>query len=528
MITRTRILSLLWVAALAVPGMSSAQDDLWGMGAPAVTAPPVEVIRKANGDVFLRREMPDVRERFGLDEAIPEEESHESPLWFEYLRKPHPSVATLRKDFREAERRYGVPAELLMAIGRVESNWTQYGPSMDQGWGVMHLVQNDHTDTLGRAASLLGVSEQSLKDDARLNILGAAAVMADAAGPQARRFRRVEDWQDAARVVSGLIDEPTRQLQAETYFRMLRSGSTSSTLWKEKIELPARGEVDLELIASPGSAGDDFRKITAQSTDYPPALTNLTTCNYTAGRQGNSINSWINHWIGLGTYAGAISHFKNCSSQVSAHFVIRASDGQITQVVRVADTAWHAGVFATNLVSIGVEHEVVAANPDGWYNMTLITASTDMARHFAGVYGIMRGHRNPGIRGHNEVVATQCPGGTMPWGVWMNKLNGGPGGCFCPGGISWWGKTIPRGDAYCGMRVCGGYNGPAQLFECGAGGWTPVGVSGCNCKCTGGFDVYGDPIDPDYTYCGKTVCGMDRRYYSCGAGGVWSPTGGTC
>lgn len=431
-------------------------------------------------------------------------------------------MVTLRRYFEEAAERFGVPAELLEAIGQVESNWTQYGPTIDQGWGVMHLVQNPYADTLDQASRLLGVTEQALKDDARLNILGAAALMAEAAGKNAAGFTRLTDWYEAAVVISGLIDEPTRRLQAENYFRVLRQGSESDTLWGEKVVLRSHPEVDLREKAP---AAVEF--LAPASTDYAPALTNLTTCNYSAARGGVAVDTWVNHWIGSGTYAGAISWFKNCSSSVSAHFVVRASDGQITQVVRVADTAWHAGVFAVNQRSIGVEHEVTAANPNGWYNMTLITASTDMARHFAGVYGITRGHRNPGMRGHSEIVATACPGSTMPWGVWMNKLNGGPGGCFCPGGISFWGKTIPQGDAYCNMRVCGGFNGTPQLFECRAGGWAALGVFNCNCQCSGGLDKYYDPIDPHYTYCGKTVCGTTRQVFECTSGG-WVNRGGSC
>lgn len=504
---------VIWIAMLSLlplgGGLAGAQER-----------PAVEKLSQQNGEVFLKRQMPDVRERFGVDPVTEEAESHQDPLWMEYLERPHPSVATFERYFQEAERRYGVPADLLKAIAQVESNWTQYGPTVDQGWGVMHLVKNNYADTLGKAARLLRVEEQALKDDARLNILGAAAVMSDAAGKRARKFTRLEDWLEAAKVVSGLIDEPTRQLQAETYYRVLRTGAKSDTLWGEKIALPARPEVDIAENLSKLNAGE-------KSLDYGPALTDLTTCNYDAGRGGVAVNTWVNHWIASGTYAGAISWFKNCGAQASAHFVIRASDGQITQVVRTANTAWHAGNYPVNQRSIGVEHEVTAANPNGWYNMTLITASTDMARHFAGVHGIMRGHRNPGIVGHGEVTATACPGSTMPWGVWMNKLNGGPGGCFCGGGISWWGKTIPAGDAYCGMRVCGGYNSTAQLFECQAGGWVAQGTLGCNCQCTGGFNKYGDPIDPHYTYCGMRVCGMNLQNYECRAGG-WVLLGGSC
>jgi hypothetical protein len=395
----------------------------------------------------------------------------------------------------------------------------------------MHLVKNNYADTLGRAAELLGVDEQRLKDDARLNILGAAAVMADAAGKRSRRFTRPEDWFDAAKVLSALIDDELRQLQAEDYFQRLADGVSSNTLWGEKIVLPRRPKVDLEEIQE--------RRLTPMaqaSTDYPSAIETLTTCsgNYTATRYGTDIDTWINHWIGTagGTYLSAISWFKNCATGVSAHFVIRASDGQAYQVVRVSHTAHHAGDWATNLRSIGVEHEVTESFPDGWYNNTLIAASTNMARYFADLYAIPRAHTGPpGIRGHKEIVATTCPGPTMPWGVWMRRLNYGSDGCFCPGGISWWGKSIPRGDAYCGMIVCGGYNSTPELFQCTIGGWVSLHSYNCNCRCTSGLDQFGDPIDPDTTYCGKQVCGTDRQVWSCwggGSNGGWYPSGIGC
>jgi len=45
-----------------------------------------------------------------------------------------------------------------------------------------------------------------------------------------------------------------------------------------------------------------------------------------------------------GTYAGSIAWFKNPSSKASAHYLISA-EGEITQMVRDTDMAWHAGVI---------------------------------------------------------------------------------------------------------------------------------------------------------------------------------------
>ena len=43
--------------------------------------------------------------------------------------------------------------------------------------------------------------------------------------------------------------------------------------------------------------------------------------------------------------AGTIEWFLNPASKVSAHYVV-AQDGKVTQMVREADTAWHAGVVS--------------------------------------------------------------------------------------------------------------------------------------------------------------------------------------
>ena len=54
-----------------------------------------------------------------------------------------------------------------------------------------------------------------------------------------------------------------------------------------------------------------------------------------------------------GGYAGAVGWFANPHSQVSAHFVMKEDGTEVTQMVAVADKAWHACAF--NSRSIGIE-----------------------------------------------------------------------------------------------------------------------------------------------------------------------------
>jgi len=343
------------------------------------------------------------------------------PLWREHLRKPHPTVETFKYFFAQAAQEFGVPVEILEAIGHVESNWTQIGPSIDRGWGVMHLVQNNYADTLGEAAIVLDIDPQVLKDDAQQNIRGAAALIAHYAGEPRHIFTQLEDWFEAVKQFTGLINDELREMQALRYYEVIKTGAESQTLWGETITLTSHSNISLT--PDPVSRARTLRN--TRTADYALAVSNLTSCNYTSS-SNRTIDTWVNHWIGTGTYAGAISWFHNCNAKTSAHFIVRASDGQITQLVQIKDIAWHAGNWSYNQRSIGVEHEVTVANSGGWnttWTTEMLKASAKMARHFADKYSIPKTRSTtPGILGHNEIKSTTCPG-TLPWNDWMNYFN---------------------------------------------------------------------------------------------------------
>ncbi len=342
-------------------------------------------------------------------------------LWREYLNRPQPSISTLLNYFEKASVEFAVPIELLMIIGYSENNWVQMGPSIDRGWGVMHLVENDYCNTLTEAAELLNIDKQVLKDNAQQNIRGAAALLSFYAGEQKQSFSTIEHWFDAVKKFTGLINEELREMQAKRYYDALNQGVTNKTLWGEEIVIePVKNDVLAKIDRNNRYVFVDAKN---KSADYGPAISNITSCNFTSGRT-HSIDTWVNHWIGTGTYAGSISWFHNCSAQASAQFVIRSSDGQITQTVSVANTAWHCGASGypyNNSRSIGVEHEAPAANPSLWNSAPMINESTQMARYFCEMYSIPLSRSLPGIRGHNEMpgTSTACPG-SLPWTTYMN------------------------------------------------------------------------------------------------------------
>ncbi|PCJ01446.1 MAG: hypothetical protein COB15_00555 [Flavobacteriales bacterium] len=124
--------------------------------------------------------------------------------------------------------------------------------------------------------------------------------------------------------------------------------------------------------------------INNKTADYPPAISDFTTCNFSS-RSGVSVDAVTIHTV-QGSYAGCISWFKNCSANVSAHYVLRSSDGQVTQMVLESEKAWHVG--NENPYTIGLEHEGFV-NDSTWYTAAMYQSSADLVRDIAqSGYGI--------------------------------------------------------------------------------------------------------------------------------------------
>ena len=115
---------------------------------------------------------------------------------------------------------------------------------------------------------------------------------------------------------------------------------------------------------------------TLKSLNYGPALWNAApTCNYSS-RNGSAISAVTIHTV-QGTYAGAISWGLNCNAQVSYHYVVRSSDGQVTQMVLENNKAWHVG--NENGYTIGIEHEGYVSNA-AWYTPSLYQSSANLVK----------------------------------------------------------------------------------------------------------------------------------------------------
>jgi N-acetyl-anhydromuramyl-L-alanine amidase AmpD len=126
--------------------------------------------------------------------------------------------------------------------------------------------------------------------------------------------------------------------------------------------------------------------------------------NYTVGREGNQVDLIVDHWTVV-MFEGAIRRFLNPASVLSAHYVI-GQDGRIAQLVSEDDTAYHAGVYAVNLRSIGIEHEAGPAMPpsDALYEASARLHAEIASRHSLAL------EVGRTVLPHHAIVPTECPG----------------------------------------------------------------------------------------------------------------------
>lgn len=81
--------------------------------------------------------------------------------------------------FEDSSKKYNIPEHLLAAIAYVESGGAHRdgGHSMEAGYGVMNLRENNLVDTAAEAAALIGKTKEDIFYDQRLNIEASAALL---------------------------------------------------------------------------------------------------------------------------------------------------------------------------------------------------------------------------------------------------------------------------------------------------------------------------------------------------------------
>ncbi len=124
----------------------------------------------------------------------------------------------------------------------------------------------------------------------------------------------------------------------------------------------------------------------------------------------------------VGTLAAAKWRFLNMSEEASAHFLF-PKIGAPTQMVDSDDAAWHSGNYLANLHFHGFEFE---GGAPGNYSEPLTDNQVEWGIKVT--RWLRETHNSPKIYvrretlwEHNEVQATSCPSGRIPWARLINE-----------------------------------------------------------------------------------------------------------
>lgn len=275
---------------------------------------------------------------------------------------------------RAGQRDFGVPARLLVAIAQIDAHARMPASrTPDGGWGVMHLVSTRHDDQLRVAARLAHVTPTAAKHDLTANVSAGAALLARLAR---RTPQRLDAWRGSLAQFGG-----SRLFADEVLGRL-------------GVRVPVR-----RLAGVRGSAVPDY-----PSARWVPA----SPANFqAANRPFSSLITRIVIHTTETPYATAIRFFSRPGARTSAHYVIRSSDGAITQMVHDKDIAWHSGNAQYNATSIGIEHEAFV-HDCSWYTDAMYQSSARLVAFLTRKYGIPIDRAR--IIGHSQVPDPFHPG----------------------------------------------------------------------------------------------------------------------
>ena len=271
-----------------------------------------------------------------------------------------------------------------------DANYFHDGPdAMPRAYGLMGLVKDGKAyfrENLRLVSELSGIAETEILQNPAQNVLAYAKAFSRLA-----KETKAVDTKDYLSVIQQLSELPIGEekdvypMQSMLYsvcvFLNDAQRAEQYGFSKYDIDLKTVFAAQYDLLTTPELG-------LTRDGDYPYAIWNpAPSCNYS--ERNRPVGAVVIHYT-EGTYAGCISWFKNCDAGVSAHYVLRSSDGQVTQMVREADKAWHART--ANPYTIGLEHEAYG-NVWSYFTEAMYQSSALLVRNICSRYAVIDGHR---------------------------------------------------------------------------------------------------------------------------------------
>ena len=264
-----------------------------------------------------------------------------------------------------------------------DANYFNDGPdAMPRAYGLMGLVKDGKgyfRENLHLVSELSGIAEVEILESPEKNVLAYAKAFEYLA-----QESKATETKDYLSVIQRLSELPTGE---EKDIYPMQSMLYSVCTFLNDSDKAARYGFKTYDIDMKSVFAEHYEMLTApvlgvtRSPDYPPAIWDpAPECNWEP--RTKEVSAVVIHYT-EGSYAGCISWFKNCDAEVSAHYVIRSADGQVTQMVREADKAWHART--ANGYTIGIEHEAYG-NIWSFFTEEMYQSSADLVRSICSRY----------------------------------------------------------------------------------------------------------------------------------------------
>jgi N-acetyl-anhydromuramyl-L-alanine amidase AmpD len=382
------------------------------------------------------------------------------------------AAGRLMAAYRAAARESGVPDSLLLAVGYSESRWETRGsaPSADGGYGLMNLTTRTFTMasaagkagqpsrrtslqrthyTLDEAARLLHVPTSTLKANDAENIRGAAAVLAGYARAQngGRLPSTLGGWYGAVAAYSGATTSQGAGLFAGQVFGALRNGAALTTSDRQVMRLPASpglhpdtgqlARLGLKPAAAasatvptdcPATLNCDFIPA-AYAEDSPTDPSDYGDYDIASRPQDLKIFSIVIHDTEE-SYADTLNTFTNPASFVSSNYVVRSSDGHVTEMLRPQNVPFAVGNWYYNTHSISIENEGFADQGTQWYTQAEYQSDAALVDYLAHRFGVpldrvhIVGHDNVGGPTNAGNAAQHWdPGPYWDWNYFMSLVH---------------------------------------------------------------------------------------------------------
>jgi peptidoglycan hydrolase-like amidase/N-acetyl-anhydromuramyl-L-alanine amidase AmpD len=337
------------------------------------------------------------------------------------------TVDRLDNYFNEAYSQYpGLPKGILESMAYSASHMNNLQPhtgedhtkcmGMPERFGLFGFIEDGKgyfKNNLVEVSKLSNITPAQFKNDVRLQILSTAKFLSreassrKVAGAGAESFARVLESISEIPEDGSTVNSYARSLYTYDVYDNMQRGFRSPTVRRAAVKvdmekiypvktlraLRASGiQVDYgnDRVVSPDNAVEQnisVDAISVLSADYGPAIWSAAHANnFGIGRGGAAVTNVVVH-TAQGSYAGTIAWFKYSGAMASSHYVIRSSDGQITQMVLEADKAYHISIH--NDYTIGIEHEGYTSDAN-WYTDSMYVASAALVRNICTKYNISK------------------------------------------------------------------------------------------------------------------------------------------